>query len=981
MATNGSGPTQAFAPVLTAMSTMRDGQREQKKVAHQFLENFQKSAEAWQITIGILQSGADAEAQLFAATTLRGKITYDVNQIPHDALPALRDQVLELLKGFATGPRPIRIQLCVCLAILAIQMTGWKDVVPMVVSSLGNNAESHACILDFLKVLPEEVTEGRKINLTEDELQQRTQELLGDNAGQVVQLLISYAQSSETAATNPQLLEVITSWLREVPVADVVNSPLLNVIFSALDADRSFDAATDCLVSIFKETREVDAYLPTIQVLLPRVVALKPRIRQAAEQEDAELYKGITRIFAEAGEAWVVLIAREPIAFRPLVEGVLECAALDMDRDAIALTFIFWYELKLYLILENFIQARMQYVDVYAKLVDIMLKQLEYPNDTPGSDDLFDGDREAEEKFREFRHHMGDVLKDCCEIMGVTECLSKVLERIKAWMAAYAGQATANAVPHWQQLEAPLFSMRAMGRMVDKDEDIILPQIMPLIVQIPHHEKLRFATIMVLGRYTEWTSNHPELLEPQFTYIVSSFSTDSKEIVRAAAMAMKFFCTDCKHLLSGQVVQLQQFYNQTLDKLPGVSQEELTEGVASVVAVQPVPQIFDLLKLYCDPLMERLMAKANAAVDDDGKLLVAGLSLFSQPNDIANNADHLQLITLFIQMVTPYVEPGQENPAVKYCQEIFPILSKILDTFALFTPICERICRCWRYMIISYRTAMAPLLPEMANKLANGFAASKQGCFLWVTSAILREFSEDREHVNENTTEAIYAFFEAQSTNMLRMMSDVPPRDLPDVIEDFYRLLVDALLYYPHKLISSSLFTPIFQAGVSALALEQREPLTAALHYLRDVIGYGGDNPPSSSQSPNPVEIKQVVQELILANGEHLVKQIMAGMMITFPDDCFSDGSGALLELFQLLPQQTATWVDKTVRMLPPGTIREAEIDKLMNGIKERLALGPDGLRKVRSLLQDFTNVYRRRYVAPRDGLGRLEAERFHFNA
>jgi transportin-3 len=284
-------------------------------------------------------------------------------------------------------------------------------------------------------------------------------------------------------------------------------------------------------------------------------------------------------------------------------------------------------------------------------------------------------------------------------------------------------------------------------------------------------------------------------------------------------------------------------------------------------------------------------------------------------------------------------------------------------------------------MIISYRTAMAPLLPQMAEKLARGFAASKQGCFLWVTSAILREFSGDREHVDEQTTEAIYAFFEAQSTNMLRMMSDLHPRDLPDVIEDFYRLLIDALLYYPHKLIRSDLFTPIFQAGVSALTLEQRDPLIAALHYLRDVIGYGGDNPPSSSNSPNPPEIQQSVRELILANGEHLVKLIMAGMMITFPDDCFTDGSGALLGLFELMPDQTASWVDKTVRMLPPGTIREPEINRLMNGIREKLAFGRDSLSKVRSLLQDFTNVYRRRYVAPRDGLGSLEAERFHFNA
>lgn len=374
----------------------------------------------------------------------------------------------------------------------------------------------------------------------------------------------------------------------------------------------------------------MDDYIPTIQVLLPRVIALRPRIAAAAEQEDAELLKGVTRLFAEAGEAWVILIAREPEVFRPIVEGVLECAARDLDRDAIGLTFVFWYELKMYLVVERWIEARMQFMDVYSKLVDVMLKQLEFPTpDNASQTDLFDGDREAEEKFREFRHHMGDVLKDCCEIMGVTECLTKVLDRIKAWMGAYASLATEASVPHWQQLEAPLFSMRAMGRMVDKDEDIILPQIMPLIVQIPPHEKLRFATIMVLGRYTEWTSNHPELLESQFTYIVSSFENDSKEIVRAAAMAMKYFCTDCKHLLGGQVIQLQNFYDQTLYKLPGISQEELTEGVASVVAVQPPAQTFELLKLYCDPLIAKLMELANQATDDEGKLAIAGKVYFS----------------------------------------------------------------------------------------------------------------------------------------------------------------------------------------------------------------------------------------------------------------------------------------------------------------------------------------------------------------
>ncbi|KAH8681223.1 exportin 1-like protein [Xylariales sp. PMI_506] len=974
MASNGQAdypPSQ----VLEAMLTMRSHNNEGKKKAHEFLEGFQKSTSAWTTTITILQSDADPDVKLFAATTLRGKITYDLaTQVSASEHPAVRTQILELLKLYAPGPKPIRVQLCVCLAILAIQMKEWKDVLPLVVSALGNQAESHAAILDFLRVLPEEVTEGRKITLSEEELNQRTTELLSDNAGQVVQLLINYAHSSPSAATNPQLLECITSWLREVPVSDIVGSPLLNVVFNALESDQSFQEAAECLSTIIRETREVDDNVDTIQILLPRVVALRSKIEKVVEEEDVEVYKSLTRVFSDAGIAWVVAIARETAHFRPLVDAVLECAARDKDRDVIEYTFDFWYELKQYLVLERYIQARMELVDVYSKLVDILLTHLQYPQSEDGRElqpkDLFEGDLVAEEKFREFRHAMGDTLKDACEVMGVTECLTKVLDAIKLWTQKYAGQATATSVPHWQELEAPLFSMRAMGRMVPKNENIVLPQLMPLLVQIPAHEKLRFATIMVIGRYTEWTAAHPEFLEDQFNYIVSSFQTDSKEVVRAAAMAIKYFCTDCKHLLSAQVLQLQQFYDKIIDNLPEPSQEEITEGVASVVAVQPKSEIYKLLKLYCDPLMQRLMAKANNATTEEGKLAVA---------------DHLQLITLFAQIVTivPPVGRNEEDPAVKYWHETFQILAKILDGFIDFPPICERVCRCWRLMVISHRGAMTPILPEMANKLAAGFEASRQGCFLWVTGAILREFSDDREHVDQNITESIYAFFEAQATNMLRFLSDLTPQELPDVAEDFFRLLIDALLYYPQKLIPSPLFTPIFEAAISVLVLEQREPLSATLHYIRDLLSWGGKNPPSSSDflgASAMEELRAIVKRLLLAKGDALVKRVLAGMMITFPRDCFADGSGALLTLFEMMPNEATTWVDQTIRLLPQGTMTPVEADRLIIKIKEKLQANDTGdIRQIRSILQDFTNTYRRRYVAPRDGLGQLEAARFRF--
>lgn len=56
------------------------------------------------------------------------------------------------------------MQLCVSLVNLAIQMIEWKDVLQLVGSTLGDSGGD--CVLEFLRVLPEEVTEGRKINLT-----------------------------------------------------------------------------------------------------------------------------------------------------------------------------------------------------------------------------------------------------------------------------------------------------------------------------------------------------------------------------------------------------------------------------------------------------------------------------------------------------------------------------------------------------------------------------------------------------------------------------------------------------------------------------------------------------------------------------------------------------------------------------------------------------------------------------------------------
>jgi len=369
-------------------------------------------------------------------------------------------------------------------------------------------------------------------------------------------------------------------------------------------------------------------------------------------------------------------------------------------------------------------------------------------------------------------------------------------------------------------------------------------------------------------------------------------------------------------------------------------------------------------------VMSRIVSLAEQVKDEDGEKVVA---------------DYLGLITVFIQWVQPYVSPGQENPAVKYCKEILPALSGIAKHFTKSIPILERVCKCWRYIVVSYRTATAPLLGELATNIAQGFEASRQGCFLWATDAVIREFSFGAEDVDQNTSESVFSFFAQQATVFFRILSDLPPAELPDMIEDFFRLASDAVRYYPQQTITSSLAEPMVKASLTALTLQSIEPLLAALHFLRDFLGFGYDHPPTSelngpdaTPEKTPAEVQSAVKRILAATGQEMVQRVLTGMMFSFPEDVFPDASGVLLALFNIIPQASAQWVQGTVQLLPEGTLKPAEANKLMKGINDKLQQNEP--RKVRVLLQDFTNSYRRRNVAPREGLGRLEATRFRFH-
>lgn len=142
--------------------------------------------------------------------------------------------------------------------------------------------------------------------------------------------------------------------------------------------------------------------------------------------------------------------------------------------------------------------------------------------------------------------------------------------------------------------------------------------------------------------------------------------------------------------------------------------------------------------------------------------------------------------------------------------------------------------------------------------------------------------------------------------------------------------------------------------------MQQIEPLTSTLHYIRDLLSFGTDKPsisefdtPDGKPYVNPPQVISAVKQIVATQGQVLVQRILTGMMFSFPGDCFPDASAVLMTLFDLIPQQAAAWVQATVQMLPTGTVKPGEANRLMKGITESVREGQ--LRKVRVLLQGLS--------------------------
>lgn len=885
-------------------------------------------------------------ARLFAAQTLRTKIVYDLFQLPDESRLDLKNSLLQLIVLNKNGARHINIQLALSLANLAVLFLNWKNVIQELVSTLGASSDTIPSLLEFLKVLPEEMSTNRRLPLTDDELDSRAVELLKNNAEDVMTLLVNYAQLSEFASQKSLVFQCLDSWLAEIDPPKVVDSPILGLVFQALSDPDTFEPASNCICTMISETREVDDSLAMIDALYPQVVALRPLIKES--KDDFDTFRALTLIFSEAGESWHMLAARSPKIFRPLVEGVAECTAYDEDLDVVQYTFNFWYYLAEAISLDKYDEARNDFGDIYLGLLKVFISHLQYPiiagnNNVSSGKELFNDNHENDEKFRAFRHQMGDILKDCCKVVGDSRALEIPYEHI---VQALEAQARGENVS-WQVVEASLFAIRCMGRMISNYEEELMPQIMKLIERLPENDMVRYTATLLLGRYSEWSRKHPEFLELQINYITSGFSSKNPEVVNSAAQAFRELCYDCGNLLVHYVDQIYPFYEQLGNTLSLRSYYNVTYGIAGVISAQRSPDIALSLKRFGEPICQRLIELSR---------LTPERSLYR------TIADQMELLVIFVREVTVETPIGTADPVAKFVQEVLPVLSGLVEKYGSESiEISERYCKFIRSAVLNLRTHLLEIVPSLANQIAIKFNETHYGCYMWVSGAIIREYSIDE--LPESVIDTIWTFSkQLMETFITIYSSEIAPnfRQHPDKIEDFFFMMQDVLLCYPFRLITSPQLEAVYEIAKSGLDLFEIDPVSTVSSFLTDLFAYGTNYYPHTGGHNVPNNVRQMVVELAHQRGGELFQKIIVGFITTLPREADHAVSGLMIKILQLVqPAQATSWLATTLDSLPVNSVSTGEKNKLLQSFTTSLMSG--NMKKARMQINDFVGWYRRR--------------------
>ena len=576
----------------------------------EWLEHFQNTIAAWKVAMDLLTSQRHEAVLIFAAQTLKHKLIHDFAQLDEATTVRLRQHIWSLI-----GPaspflqhhqfRPVLTQLQLALAALAVQANEslWPDPVGDALGTLRSQPavlvvveqqNLYTSIINFLAMIPEQLA-NTQIHLPTDYYRsQRDRLLRGDRLNELL-VLLSDQLGSSNASNTTAIWACLLSWVRysssnggtPLDSTNILRAAFAHVQSSLGNGDEDgLDTASEMVCELYYREHQSGqdpsaAWMQSMLDGLHGTFSLFPLLKisgsanaEDEQDEQTDLVRHIAPLFVEAGEAFMSYLVGPYSGALEMIASAVLALSQSFDRSIVEDTLVFWAALASQLLNDQGMEEsfRPLFQQVFMAL---LVRHLVQPAD-PSSVTA-----EEMDAFRDFRHVVGDALKDCCRVSGSTEAVLLIAQIILTDHQL--------AAEPWPKIEAALFALRTISSVVDRRESEALPVLYPAILKIGHHPKLVYAVVLVIGCYADWLRYHAEWIQPSLEYVLAALGHD--ETRAAAALSLKHMAESVANMMGRYATALtEQVYPQTLDMLRTghISDRvlcDVTEAIARILSL------------------------------------------------------------------------------------------------------------------------------------------------------------------------------------------------------------------------------------------------------------------------------------------------------------------------------------------------------------------------------------------------------------
>jgi hypothetical protein len=848
----------------------------------------------------------------------------------------LRDTLWRLLFEGPESKRmgkPLKTQLGLALAALAVQCNEglWADPVGMASDALqASTEEDVACrLIEFLTFIPEQLA-NRLIPLPRAFYGSQRERLMG--GGRVLAVLEGQlAFESRRRA----VLAALHSWVKYADASaggSALSSPsLLQTAFTFLHLGLEtedgglLEGAAELACELFYQVHRLEEAEPPewigtliagLQSLWPRMEAILRADEDDDDEEGEDVLRRVGMVYAESGEAFLAhLMARDGLGL--VVEVLLRVVERKASSLALVqLTFPFWEVLSARVadggdaLLEAF-------TPVFGRLFRATVTlHLPYPSD--GVMAAMSG--EAVDRFRDFRHTLGDALKDCVRAMGSTEALLLLLGLLQANKG------------DWQGLEAVLFGMRTVSSAVDRRESEALPILYPAILALqPGHPKILYGVLLNIGCYADWLRYHPEHLPPTLQYLAHGFQ--APEATAAAAQALNYLAEACGRLLVPFLpTLLLPLYTGSMQASACSARDKLlmTEALGRVFACLPLGDLARQLEAVLDPWV-------------NGQLL-PGLAAKDQPR-VAQALDHYAvLVETITEPADETTRLGDTHPALQCFVALWDgvLLTQLPGSLA-DRAAAEALTTLLKAAIAHYGPSLPhewdlALLRLIQSLLPASPALDNSSLLLAARSFLISTSGERRARVWPQVSAALLL-----AAQMLLQRGST--RQNEDAIGDYFTALTAAIDYCPEALAAEQLLHLSLALGQSVIRERPAAPsdLLPVLVFLQHALQV---LPPQATR-------------LLLDPLTACIYGLLEGALLAYPPALIAD-IPAVLVRFARLPG-AASLPAILASLLPGDIFLERERQAWSQQFAEALAASARPSREIKELLRSMAQACKRR--------------------